>query len=83
MVTPSLYSSILTNLFDMQAKDMLYHMYLTGMGDLQRQLPKEIRIVKYLLTIEDPEEKLSTLRDAFTPGEELEGTDVDTLYTYV
>uniref|UniRef100_A0A7C8ZWY2 Uncharacterized protein n=1 Tax=Opuntia streptacantha TaxID=393608 RepID=A0A7C8ZWY2_OPUST len=70
-----------TNIVKDEAKDMLYHMYLTGMGDLQRQLPKEIRIVKYLLTIEDPEEKLSTLRDAFTPGEELEGMDVDTLYT--
>lgn len=46
-------------------------------------MPKEIRIVKYLLTIEDPEERLSVLHDAFTPGEELEGKDVDNLYTYV
>jgi hypothetical protein len=45
-------------------------------------MPKEIRIVKYLLTIEDPEERLCALKDAFTPGEELEGHDVDCLYTY-
>lgn len=51
------------------------------MGNLQRLVPKEIRIVKYLIRIEDPEEQLSALKDAFTPGEELEGTDVDNLYT--
>ncbi|KAL7245744.1 hypothetical protein ACSBR2_000975 [Camellia fascicularis] len=47
----------------------------------ERLMPKEIRIVKYLLTIEDPEEQLCTLKDAFTPREELEGKDVDCLYT--
>lgn len=46
-------------------------------------MPKEIRILKYVLTINDPEERFGALRDAFTPGEELEGTDVDCLYTYV
>lgn len=66
----------------MQVKDVLYHLYMTARGNLQRQMPKEIRIVKYLLTIEDPEERLCTLKDAFTPGEELEGKDVDCLYTY-
>ncbi|KAK6911980.1 hypothetical protein RJ641_024073 [Dillenia turbinata] len=47
----------------------------------ERLMPKEIRIIKYLLTIKDPEEQLSALKDAFTPGEELEGKDVDCLYT--
>ena len=46
-------------------------------------MPKDIRILKYLLTVEDPEERLCALNDAFTPGEELEGKDVDSLYTYV
>ena len=56
---------------------------MTARGNLQRLLPTEIRIVKYLLTIKDPEELLCALNDAFTPGEELEGKDVDNLYTYV
>lgn len=56
---------------------------MTARGNLQRLMPKEIRIVKYLLTIEDPEERLCALKDAFTPGEELEGKDIDSLYTYV
>lgn len=64
-----------------EVKDVLYHLYMTARGNLQRLVPKEIRIVKYLLTIEDPEERMSALKDAFTPGEELEGKDVDCLYT--
>lgn len=64
-----------------EVKDILYHLYKTAVGNLQRLVPKEIRIVKYLIRIEDPEEQLSALKDAFTPGEELEGADVDNLYT--
>ncbi|XP_047323176.1 uncharacterized protein At4g37920-like [Impatiens glandulifera] len=64
-----------------EAKDILYHLYMTARGNLQRLMPKEIRILKYLLTVEDPQEQLSALRDAFTPGEELEGKDIDALYT--
>lgn len=56
---------------------------MTARGNLQRLMPKEVRIVKYLLTIEDPERLLSALNDAFTPGDELEGKDFDNLYTYV
>ncbi|KAH0758716.1 hypothetical protein KY290_022209 [Solanum tuberosum] len=64
-----------------EVKDVLYHLYKTTRGNLQRLMPKEIRILKYLLTIKDPEERMSALKDAFTPGEELEGEDVDCLYT--
>lgn len=67
----------------LQVKDILYHLYMTARGNLQRLMPKDIRIVKYLLTMEDPEERLCALKDAFTPGEEIEGNDVDCLYTYV
>ncbi|KAB2634584.1 hypothetical protein D8674_040778 [Pyrus ussuriensis x Pyrus communis] len=59
-----------------KVKDLLYHLYVTARGNLQRSMPKEIRILKYLLTIEDPEELLAALHDPFTPGEELEGTDM-------
>lgn len=46
-------------------------------------MPKELRILKYLLTIKDPEEQMSALNDAFIPGEETRGEEVDMLYTYV
>ncbi|KAJ8424007.1 hypothetical protein Cgig2_032391 [Carnegiea gigantea] len=83
MITKAWAAAKETNIVKDEVKDMLFHLYLRGIGSLQRQLPKEIRIVKYLLTIEDPEEKLSALRDAFTPGEETEGMEVDMLYTYI
>ncbi|XP_022871983.1 uncharacterized protein At4g37920-like [Olea europaea var. sylvestris] len=66
----------------MYVKDVLYHLFTAARGNLQRLMPKEIRILKYLLTIKDPEERISALKDAFTPGEELAGKDIDCLYTY-
>jgi hypothetical protein len=70
-----------TNLMKDEAKDIMYHLYKTGVGNLQREVPKEVRILKYLLRIEDPDELLSGLNDAFTPGEEHLGDDIDCLYT--
>ncbi|CAM9003755.1 unnamed protein product [Rhodiola kirilowii] len=64
-----------------EVKDVLYHLYKTAQGNLQKLMPKEIRIVKYLLTVDDPEEQLSVLNDAFSPGVELEGEDIDSLYS--
>lgn len=64
-----------------EVKDVLYHLYMTARGNIQRLMPKEVRILKYLLTVKDPEERMCALKDAFTPGEELEGNDVDCLYT--
>ncbi|XVF36796.1 hypothetical protein REPUB_Repub19eG0088800 [Reevesia pubescens] len=81
MITKAWSAAKESNLTKDEVKDILYHLYMTARGNLQRLLPKEIRIVKYLLTIEDPEERLCALNDAFTPGEELEGKDVDNLYT--
>lgn len=81
MITKAWSSVKESNMMKDEVKDVLFHLYKTARGNLQRQMPKEIRIVKYLLTIEDPEERLSALQDAFTPGEELEGVDVDNLYT--
>lgn len=81
MITKAWSSAKESNMMKDEVKDVLYHLYKTARGNLQRLMPKEIRIVKYLLTIEDPEERISALQDAFTPGEELEGKDVDNLYT--
>nr|GME04804.1 uncharacterized protein At4g37920, chloroplastic [Ipomoea batatas] len=64
-----------------EAKDVLYHLYKKAVGSMQSLMPKEIRILKYLLTIEDPDECMHALKDAFTPGGEIEGKDVDLLYT--
>ncbi|KAH1065294.1 hypothetical protein J1N35_030281 [Gossypium stocksii] len=81
MITKAWSAAKESNMTKDEVKDILYHLYMTARGNLQRLLPKEIRIVKFLLTIEDPEERLCALNDAFTPGEELEGIDTDNLYT--
>ncbi|KAK7849988.1 uncharacterized protein CFP56_001817 [Quercus suber] len=81
MITKAWSAAKESNMTKDEVKDVLYHLYVTARGNLQRLMPKEIRIVKYLLSIEDPDERLCALNDAFTPGEELEGKDVDCLYT--
>ncbi|KAK1314349.1 Uncharacterized protein QJS10_CPA06g00588 [Acorus calamus] len=81
MLTKAYSAAKEANMMKDEVKDILYHLYTTATGNLQRLMPKEIRILKYLLSIEDPEERLSALKDAFTPGDELEGKDVDCLYT--
>ncbi|KAL6877610.1 hypothetical protein ACP4OV_012825 [Aristida adscensionis] len=70
-----------TDITKSEAKDIMFHLYMTAVANLQRQMPKDIRILKHLILIEDPEERLSALNDAFTPGPELQGDNVDTLYT--
>ncbi|KAL5207566.1 hypothetical protein ABZP36_032001 [Zizania latifolia] len=70
-----------TDITKSEAKDIMFHLYMTAVANLQRQMPKDIRILKHLIVIEDPEERLSALNDAFTPGPELQGENVDTLYT--
>ncbi|KAJ8772252.1 hypothetical protein K2173_027429 [Erythroxylum novogranatense] len=81
MITKAWSAAKESNMTKDEVKDVLYHLYKTAVGNLQRQMPKEIRIAKYLLKIKDPDELLCGLEDAFTPGEELEGKDVDCLYT--
>ncbi|XP_015959210.1 uncharacterized protein At4g37920 isoform X1 [Arachis duranensis] len=81
MITKAWSAAKESNMMKDEVKDVLYHLYKTAVGNLQRLVPKEIRIIKYLIRIEDPEEQLCALKDAFTPGEELEGIDVDNLYT--
>ncbi|EEF48437.1 conserved hypothetical protein [Ricinus communis] len=81
MITKAWSAAKESNMTKDEVKDILFHLYKTAVGNLQRLVPKDIRIVKHLLKIEDPEELLCALTDAFTPGEEIEGNDVDCLYT--
>ena len=48
---------------------------------MSRLVPKEVRIIRHLLAIEDPRERFEEMTNAFSPGDELEGKDVDALYT--
>lgn len=66
-----------------QAKDMMYHLYLDALESNQRRIPPVLRILQYLLAVKDPDELLCALNDAFTPEVEIEGEGSDPLYTYV
>ncbi|XP_047321986.1 uncharacterized protein At4g37920-like isoform X2 [Impatiens glandulifera] len=79
MITKAWSAAKESNMTKGEVKDILYHLYMTAQGNLQRFMPKEIMILKYLITIEDPEEELCALKDAFTPP--VEELDVDSLYT--
>lgn len=59
----------------------MLQLYNVARGNMSRLVPKEVRILRYLLSIEDPRERSAEMRNAFTPGLELEGKDIDELYT--
>ena len=45
--------------------------------------PKEIKLLKHLLNIVDPEERFSALATTFSPGDGSEQKDPNALYTWV
>uniref|UniRef100_A0A0E0IA59 Uncharacterized protein n=1 Tax=Oryza nivara TaxID=4536 RepID=A0A0E0IA59_ORYNI len=59
----------------------LYNNYTTTKESLKSISPPEMKLLKYLLNIEDPEERFGALATAFSPGDEHEAKDEDALYT--
>ncbi|BBN14703.1 hypothetical protein MPTK1_6g13740 [Marchantia polymorpha subsp. ruderalis] len=64
-----------------EVKDIMFHLYNVARGNMQRLVPSEVRIIRHLLAIPDPRERFAAMTDAFSPGDELEGKNKDTLYT--
>uniref|UniRef100_A0A7I4F0W2 Uncharacterized protein n=1 Tax=Physcomitrium patens TaxID=3218 RepID=A0A7I4F0W2_PHYPA len=64
-----------------EAKDVMLQLYNAARGNMSRLVPKEVRILRYLLSINDLAERSAEMRNAFIPGLEMEGKDVDQLYT--
>lgn len=50
-------------------------------GSMSQLQPPEVRILKHILSIEDPMERRSTLEEAFTPGPEMATEKEDYLST--
>lgn len=63
-----------------EVKDVMAHLYFKMKETMGRQQPKEVRILKYLLAMDNPQEIRSGLEDAFTPGPELTTQDEDYLF---
>lgn len=64
-----------------EAKEIMYRIYKTMKSSLRSITPKEIKLLKHLLNITDPEERFSALASAFCPGGEHETKDPNALYT--
>lgn len=64
-----------------EVKDIMYRIYKATKSSLRSIAPKEIRLLKYLLNVTDPEERFSALATAFSPGDEREAKDPKALYT--
>jgi len=52
-----------------ETKDVMYHLYVKAKETASSMQPVEVRILKYLLSIEDPVVLKQAIFDAFTPGE--------------
>ena len=59
----------------------MYRLYKATKSSLRSIVPKEIKLLKHLLNITDPEERFSALATAFSPGDEHEAKDPNALYT--
>lgn len=59
----------------------MYKLYKTTKSSLRSISPKEIKLLKYLLNIADPEERFSAMATAFSPGDGHESKDPNALYT--
>lgn len=69
------------NMALMQVKDIMYRIYKATQSSLRSIVPKEIKLLKYLLNITDPEERFSALATAFSPGDEHDIKQPNAIYT--
>ncbi|WOK95232.1 hypothetical protein Cni_G03939 [Canna indica] len=64
-----------------EVKDIMYHIYMTTRRSLKSIAPPEIKLLKYLLNITDPEERFSALATVFSPGDDHDAKDPNAFYT--
>ncbi|XP_020599028.1 uncharacterized protein At4g37920, chloroplastic [Phalaenopsis equestris] len=64
-----------------EVKDIMYRIYKETRKALRNMAPPEMKLLKYLLNIVDPEERFSALATSFSPGGEQEVKDPNALYT--
>ncbi|KAI7846439.1 hypothetical protein COHA_000050 [Chlorella ohadii] len=70
-----------TDITQEEVKDVMAHLYFKAKESFAQQAPKEVRILKYLLTVDSESDRVQLLEQAFEPGSELEGAEVDYLCT--
>lgn len=81
LITKAWAASKESNMMKEEVKDVMYHLYMQARGNLQRLIPTEVRIIRHLITLEDPREQFASLVAAFSPGDDQQGPEIDYLYT--
>ncbi|KAJ4840428.1 hypothetical protein Tsubulata_009269 [Turnera subulata] len=64
-----------------EVKEIMYQLYKATKSSLRSIAPKELKLLKHLLNIKDPEERFSALAKVFSPGDEYEAKDPNALHT--
>ena len=64
-----------------EVKDVMAHLYFRAKESFAQMAPPEVRILKFLLSIESPVERSVALEEAFKPGAEFSTEGVDYLNT--
>ncbi|KAM5576968.1 uncharacterized protein ABKV19_007683 [Rosa sericea] len=64
-----------------EVKEIMYRLYKATKSSLRSIVPKEIKLLKHLLNITDPEERFSALATAFCPGDDNEAKDPKAVYS--
>lgn len=64
-----------------EAKEIMYRLYKATKSSLRSIAPKELKLLKHLLNIVDPEERFTALATAFSPGDEHEAKEPSAVYT--
>ncbi|GJP52491.1 hypothetical protein CLOM_g11599, partial [Closterium sp. NIES-68] len=83
MITKAWAAAKESNMMKDEVKDIMYHLYKQAQINMRMLVPKEVRILRHVLAVEDPRQQLTELTNAFSPGGELEvqNASEDMLYT--
>ena len=66
-----------------EVKDIMGHLYWRMKASMAELQPPAVRILKHILSLDDPAERQAALEQAFTPGPEMAMGQDDMLYTCV
>ena len=66
-----------------EVKDIMGHLYWRMKASMAELQPPAVRILRHILSLDDPAERQAALEQAFTPGPEMSLGQDDMLYTCV
>jgi len=70
-----------TDITQEEVKDIMAHLYFKAKESFAQQAPPEARILKFLLAVESPTDRLSLMEQSFQPGPQITTSDEDHLFT--